>query len=321
MRQAFAAMAVLTLAASPLRGQTFTVETISPAQVDLGQLVSAGNGDTVFRISATDGSVSKQSGQGTRQGTGMARALISLRCADSDDCETSEATVTISATGSPVGRAGGLTNFTIAPGASPPILGTATGSEIVTFTVSGIPRDQTRDIYLGADFILAASGTTGTASADYLVSVGSSTRGGTISATAWRPITLANLSALSFGRIIPPSAGTATILLDAQSGTRTVSEGEARPLPSPAPTIAQFRVSGEGGQSFAIDIPATFQITGPGGSLAVMTNSDTATSATLNAAQGAEGVYNFNVGGAMSLPAGTEPGAYSGSFQVSVHYN
>ena len=66
---------------------------------------------------------------------------------------------------------------------------------------------------------------------------------------------------------------------------------------------------------------ADVSITGPGGSLAVMTNSDTATSATLNAAQGAEGVYNFNVGGAMSLPAGTAPGAYSGSFQVSVHYN
>lgn len=148
-----------------------------------------------------------------------------------------------------------------------------------------------------------------------------STRSGSISGTAWRPITLANLSALSFGRIIPPTTGTATILLDAESGARSLAGPGALALPSPAPSVAQFRASGEGGQSFAIEIPATFQITGPGGALTVTTNSDADTNATLDGAQGATGVRDFNVGGSLSLPAGTTPGAYCGIFQVSVHYN
>jgi hypothetical protein len=313
--------AAFAAGAPPAHAQNFTVDSITPVQLDLGQLVSAANGDTVFRISPTDGSVTKLSGQGSRPGGSVQRHRITLTCTGDDSCEEAQATVSINATGSPTGRAGALSGFTVAAGPTPPIMGSPTGSGTVTFTVSGIPRDETRDFYLGADFTLAASGSTGVASADFLVSVGSSSRSGSIIATAWRPITLTNLSALSFGRIIPPASGSATVLLDAVSGTRSIVGGSAIALPSPAPSLARFRVTGEGGQSFAVEVPTTFAISGPGGNITVATNSDSGATAVLDSAAGSAGAHEFNVGGSFELPSSTAAGSYSGSFQVSVHYN
>ena len=311
------AMAPATMA----QAQGIIVDSIQPSRPDLGVLVSAAQGDTVFRISPSDGWVTRESGQGTRHGGGMVRALVSLTCREEQGCEDTEAIVTISAIGNPVGRAGMLTAFTVAPGPAPPIMGPASGTDILTFTVSGIPRNEVRDFYVGADFTLLPSGDTGEASAEFSVSVDSDIMLASFSATTLRPLSVMNTSPLNFGRIIPPSSGSGTVVLNAATRGRELTGNGTVALNTPAPSLAEFEVSGEGGQSISIDVPTSFSLTGPAGSLSVTTNHDAHPSPTLDAAMGSEGSYVFRVGGSIPLSDTTGAGHYSGTFEVTVAYN
>ena len=86
---------------------------------------------------------------------------------------------------------------------------------------------------------------------------------------------------------------------------------------SPA-TRASYLVTGEGGQTFSISVPPTFQMTQAGGSITVTTNNNAAGTQVLSGALGSVGTFPFSVGGSFPLTSSTPLGVYTGTFVVSV---
>ena len=312
----------LTLASAPAAAQVISIVSVDAGTPNLGTVASAASGDTVFRIAPDTGQVTKLSGSGARIGGGATRAHVVVTCTGTDACPSTTATVTIAHFGAPTGRARALDNFTIAGGANPPTLGTPSGTDPITFTVSGIPRDATRDFYVGADFGIAASGTSGPATSGFLVSVPAGALPGTAQASVLRPLSLSKTTDLFFGTIIRPSSGSGSVMLDAGSASLEVTGTGARALNTPAATLAQYSVTGEGGQSFAIDmdIETSFDMTGPA-NLPVTLNTDADASPMLVGLPTQEGTYSFRVGGSFPIGDDTPAGAYSGTFVVTVIYN
>jgi len=312
----------VAFASPPAAAQVISIVSVDSGTPNLGTVASAASGDTVFRIAADTGQVTKLSGAGARISGGTTRGHVVVTCIGSDLCPSAIATVTITHLGVPTGRARALDNFTVAAGSNPPTLGTPSGTDPITFTVSGIPRDATRDFYVGADVGIASSGLSGPATSGFLVSVTTGSLAGTAQATVLRPLSLDKTFDLSFGTIIAPSSGGGSVTLDASSAALDVTGTGARALAAPAPTLAEYSVSGEGGQSFSIDmdIETPVEMTGPA-TLEVTLNTNADASPVLTGLPTQEGDYSFRVGGSFPIAHDTPAGAYSGTFLVTVLYN
>ena len=311
--------AVLALAWSVAGHAQIEVQSVSSSQTDLGLIVSARTGDTIFRIVPADGSVTRQSGGGARPNGGAARALVTMSCTGAG-CDTAQDTITITAAGS-TGRALALTNLTVADGTNPPVItNQVADAGTLSFTVGGIPDGQTRDIYVGADFGVADSGATGAATASFTVAATSGAKGGAFAANVLRAISLDKQSNLSFGRIIPSTSQQTTVLMDATTGAFDSPGGGAVALDRLSPGFAQFEVKGEGGQSLSIVVDSEFDLSMGAHNLTVTTNHN-AVAPTLDGASGSEGSYSFRVGGSFTLPASAPPGLYTGHFSVTASYD
>jgi hypothetical protein len=307
---------------APAPAQTISIVSVEVGEPDLGTVASAASGDTVFRIAPGTGVVTKQSGAGARVSGGTTRGRVVITCTGDDACPSASETVTITHFGTPTGRAQALDNFTIAPGSDPPTLGSPSGTDPITFTVSGIPRDATRDFYVGADFGIAPSGASGAATSGFLVSVPAGSMDGSAHADVLRPLSLAKTSDLSFGSVIRPNSGSGSVALDATDASLDVTGIGAMALNSPAPTLATYTVTGEGGQAISIDmdIESEVELTGPG-TLSVTLNTNAGPAPVLDGSPGQEGSYDFRVGGTFPFSHDTPVGSYSGTFFVTVVYN
>ena len=142
------------------------------------------------------------------------------------------------------------------------------------------------------------------------------------SATIIQPITLTKSTDLAFGKIVRPSSGTNTVSVDEATGARaTVGGGNATLLASTV-SRAAYAVAGEGGQTFSISMPASFNMTRAGGAETLtVTLAATAASGTLSGSLGSAGSASFGVGGSVPLSSSTATGAYTGTFDVTVAYN
>lgn len=153
-------------------------------------------------------------------------------------------------------------------------------------------------------------------------STASALASGTIKVT--RPISVTKNLDMAFGTIVK-GAGTVTI---ANDGTRTAG-GATTALASTSASQAQFTISGEGGQSISVQVPANFTMsnsTTGNGTLTVTTTHDMQGSVgaqTLSGALGdaSNGSLVVNVGGSVPLLANTPTGVYTGSFTVTADYN
>jgi len=322
LRAAGPVFALAALVPCPAAAQVISIVSVDSGTPDLGTVASAASGDTVFRIAADTGQVTKLSGAGARTSGGTTRGHVVVTCVGSDACPSASASVTIAHLGSPTGRARALDNFTIAAGSNPPTLGAPSGTDPITFTVSGIPRDATRDFYVGADFGIADSGLSGLATSGFLVSVTAGSLAGAAQATVLRPLALGKTSDLSFGTIVAPSSGSGSVTFDAGDASLDVTGTGARALNAPAPSLAQYTVTGEGGQTFSIDmdIETPVAMTGPD-TLEVTLNTNADASPALVGLPTQQGEYSFRVGGAFPIAHDTPAGAYSGTFVVTVLYN
>lgn len=144
------------------------------------------------------------------------------------------------------------------------------------------------------------------------------------SATIFQPIVLSKNSDLSFGTIVRPSSGSGTVTIAQADGARTSSGGVAllNTGPNAAAARASYTVAGEGGQTFAITVPANFNMTRTGGAeTIVVTLTATATTGTLSSTLGNAGTATFGVGGSIPVANTTASGAYAGTFNVIVAYN
>ncbi|WP_264588568.1 MULTISPECIES: DUF4402 domain-containing protein [unclassified Sphingobium] len=137
-----------------------------------------------------------------------------------------------------------------------------------------------------------------------------------------QPISIAKTSDLAFGTIVKPSvAGTNTVTVDASTGNRSLSGSGDAVAAGGTTSRAAYTVSGEGGQTFSISVPASFSMTGtPGGTITV-TLTPSAATGTLSSSIGTAGTATFGVGGSFSLPNTQASGNYSGTFTATVAYN
>jgi hypothetical protein len=152
-------------------------------------------------------------------------------------------------------------------------------------------------------------------------STASTTGSGSI--TVIRPLTITKNADLKFGTVVRPSTGSGTAVVSA-AGVRSVTGGVVGLASGDAPQASQFTVSGEGGQSISVTIPATFTMANGSDSLTVTTSNNLVGSAgaqTLSNAMGAAGALAFNVGGSVPISSTTTTGAYTGTFTVSAAYN
>jgi hypothetical protein len=316
----------LLCAATPALSQT--VQSISPSAPDLGNVVSAPSGDTVFRVSASTGAVTRVSGTGARLATGTTRALVTVACND-PQCPTKDINVRVGSFGSPTGRAGQLSNFTVAPSTAT-FKVQPTGTNPVSFTLAPLNTGATATFWVGADFPIRGNETaaaTGNATSAFYVYVSFSstpTTGSTAGlavARVFRPINIAASSNLAFGRIVRPTSGTGTVAINASTGARTVSGTGTVGLSSPTSTRALYTVSGEGGQAFSLSFPATFQMTGPGTPLTVTLTSTASGTQSLGSAIGSAGTFVLGIGGSFPISSTTATGLYQGTYRVTVQYN
>ncbi|MET0273330.1 MAG: DUF4402 domain-containing protein [Phenylobacterium sp.] len=178
---------------------------------------------------------------------------------------------------------------------------------------------QVRRLILGA---LGAVLVTGAAS--QACAQNSSQQTTSSSTTIFQPIALAKNTDLSFGTVVRPSTGTGTVVIAAATGARTLTGAGALLAtgPNAVASRATYTVSGEGGQSYAITVPASFSMTrSTGGQTILVTLASTATTGILSGSLGAAGTGTFGVGGSIPLADTTVSGAYTGTFNVVVAYN
>ncbi|HEY8617233.1 DUF4402 domain-containing protein [Phenylobacterium sp.] len=147
----------------------------------------------------------------------------------------------------------------------------------------------------------------------------------TSTATIFQPIQLAKNTDLSFGTIVRPISGSGTVAVSATDGQRTPTGGVAllNTGPNAAAGRATYTVTGEGGQSFNINIPANFSMTRTGGSETILVTlaMSVTNPQTLSGTLGTTGNLTFGVGGSIPVANTTQSGAYTGTFNVVVAYN
>lgn len=314
------------LSSLPLRAQTVTVVTVSP--MALGNVASAANGTTIFRVDPS-GTVTRESGAGSRVSQTSTRSTVTIRCSTPNSsnkaCDTTSITLKI-APGASTKRLDPLKRFAVSSmtgttGAtipSPPV-----PADTITFTVDPIGRNTNKSFYVGADFHVRGDESgldTGSADASFLVSIESpsstSTGTGINTATVYRSLSVQKNSDLNFGSILPPASGTTTISMAADSNT--LSRGTA--MAYGTATRASFGITGEPGRIISITVsPASFNMTRVGGTetIPVTTTRSTAGTVTLDTA----GAGSFGVGGSFPVSSTTVKGSYTGSFSVTFQYN
>jgi len=321
---------VLALASgsSATRAQVFTVQSASPTT--LGAIVAAPAGTSTLRVDPATGAVTNVAGAANRLTPGTARSLVTIACGNQAACDTANVRVAVTWTGTPTNRAGALQNFTVSTAGtsaamvSPPGTGNA-----ITFTLGPIGRGGSKTFWLGFDFPVAGDSSgaaSGLSSSQFLVTASrtsgaaASSLAGLAQGTVFRGIAVNRQTNLAFGRISKPLAGPGSVTLSA-AGVISLTGTGVKALASPLPSAATFAITGEGGQSVSLAVPAGFTMTGPSGSIAVTTLPDLAGAQTLGGALGGAGSLALAVGGTFTLSPATPAGAYSGSFQVTVNYN
>lgn len=309
--------------------QTFTVSSIGAA--GMGNVAAAATGQTIFRAAAASGTVTKLSGNGVHIAASTMRSLVTVSCGGQNACNTANALLTITTTGSPSGRAAALQNFTISTsGATATIvLAPGTGSSI-TFRIGPVGINSSKTFWVGYDLPINGdntAGSTGNAASGFVVTA-SRTDGtrvnslsGSVGATVFRAISITNNANLAFGRITLPRSGAATVSLAHATGLVTVTGTGIVAFASPAPSAAVFSVSGEGAQAITVSVDGSFILTGPAGALTVTTIPSVSGTQVLSGTLGAAGALTVKVGGSFGLTSSTTSGTYTGSFSVMVQYN
>jgi hypothetical protein len=119
---------------------------------------------------------------------------------------------------------------------------------------------------------------------------------------------------LNFGTIVGPFNGE-VVHVDS-SGARTCPA--TLTCSGATVTAAQFTVSGTKSQGITLTMPASVTLNGSvSGTLSVdLSGDEPATSQTLDSS----GNYTLNIGGKLTIPAGTVDGVYSNTFNVTANY-
>jgi hypothetical protein len=144
----------------------------------------------------------------------------------------------------------------------------------------------------------------------------------TASATIVSPIAIANASNMNFGNIAV-SASLGTVVLPAAAGVpvRTVTGGCTLPAVAGTVSAASFTVTGEAAFTYAITLPASASLTGPGPAMTANTFVSSPTVAAGGVLTG--GTQTLYVGATLNVAGSQTAGAYTTAapFTVTVNYN
>lgn len=329
LRSLLLALCALFSMSTAATAQTFTVSSIGAA--DFGNIVAAPTGLSTFRASAATGAVTKLSGNAVRLSSSSVRSLVTVACGNQNACNTANASVTVTVTGAPTGRATALQNFTVSVSGATATITQAPGTgSAITFRIGPVGRNSSKTFWIGYDLPINGNNSaaaTGNASASMVVTISRTNGGGANSltgaatASVFRGIAVTRGNNLAFGRIVLPRSGNGTVTLNPVTDSVSVTGTGTAALGSPATSAASFAVSGEGGQSVSISVPSTFTMTGSSGSLTVTTNPTLSGVQTLSGALGGAGSLSFDVGGSFPVTATTPSQVYTGTFSVTVAYN
>jgi hypothetical protein len=317
------ATATMAHASSEVTVQSITV-------LDIGNVISAPSGVTVFRA-LPGGGVTVHSGGGIRTSGGNTSSLVTLKCDTSSNCKHNDINVRVGSINATLGRSGTLSNFTIAMNTGS-LSESVSGTNPIDFTIKKLGSNGTASFYVGGDLPIAgndSSANSGVAGTAYYVYVGfsdppnSGSTGGTAGAVVTRALGLSVTGALNFGWIAAPPLGAApgNVAIDSDNdGLAGRHLTGLYAFSTPLPSRAVLTASGEPGRQISISIPHSIFVTRSGGAdtLEVTMSSNAGSTATLNASSG---LYSFGVGGSINVSHTTPTGLYNGSFLVSIAYN
>lgn len=318
-------MALLT--GAPAAAQTFSIS-VSTAP-NMGNVVAASSGPTTFRFSSA-GAVSKLSGSGLRSTAGTVRGVLQISCVGQGSvCNGAVAKVRIGAIGTPGGKAGALSNFTVLMGTGG-TMGSVTGTNPVEFTVTQQNKNNNPIVYFGADIPFNGNdgaGAPGSATSGFYAYIANSpttpTTGvsGNLLAVVSRPISVTGSPTLSFGTVMKPYNGAGSVSLNPSNNSRTVAGNGAGGVGAPTPQRASYTVTGEGGQAISVSVPGTFAMNGPGGEAVDVTLLNSGLPTSLSNTPGSEGTASFYVGGTFTIRSDMPVGDYSSVYSVTAQYN
>jgi hypothetical protein len=137
----------------------------------------------------------------------------------------------------------------------------------------------------------------------------------TATATVVPAITISKTSDLQFGLIVAGPGGTLTVATDS---SRTVNGPAGLTNASFPVSAAAFTVTGGANLVYSISLPTSATLSGP--SAASMTVSSFTSNPASTGTIGSGGTATLHVGATLTLGAAQTPGAYTGTFSVTVNY-
>jgi Domain of unknown function (DUF4402) len=143
----------------------------------------------------------------------------------------------------------------------------------------------------------------------------------TASATIITPIAIVNAANMNFGNIAVSAAPGTVVLPAALAPVRTVTGGCTLPATVGTVSAAAFTVTGQAGFTYAITLPASASLTGPGAPMTADTFVSTPTVAAGGLLTG--GTQTLYVGATLNVAGAQVPGLYTtaAAFTVTVNYN
>lgn len=150
------------------------------------------------------------------------------------------------------------------------------------------------------------------------------TNDATANATVIAPITIANGLTLEFGKVV---AGAGTVTIAAADGARTDAPAALTPGGQRGTVrAATFNVTGDGASTYAITLPSADVSLSDGATHTMTVNAFTVAAGTTGSVAGAIGTLAagagvLNVGATLTVAALQAPGAYTGTYAVTVAYN
>lgn len=323
------ALALAAFAGGPVMAQTGTWTASIDTVPALGTVITAETGTTTYRFTPAGG-VSVLSGTAVRTSVNSVQGVVTITCTGSgSNCNAGRTgNVRIGSIGTPTGKAGALTNFTVSSAAT--ITG-LTGTNPIDFTIELTSKNTPVTVNIGADFPIVAAdgaGSTGAATSGfyvYAINTGTPVAGDSDNATAtvWRPISFTGTPTLVFGSIVKPGSGSSVVTLNPSLGSSPVSVTGNAVVAGSSAARATYNITGEGGQAISVTPASSFVMNRVGGGTTPLTVTLTSTTlpTLLSASLGSEGTATFYMGGNFTIDTATETGNYSGTYDVTVAYN
>jgi len=323
-------LALTTLATSPAAAQTYAA--VISGVPALGNVVPALDEVTTFTFTPA-GAVTK-TGAGVRKSAGLVQGSVTLNCSGSGNlCTGAVARVRIGSTGTGLGKAGLMTNFTVGSVTGGTYTFISSTANTIDFRITQTNKSTSPTFKFGASLPISdnATGAVGGGTSPFYVWVATNptvpSTGPSSNATVntYRGISVASSTNLAFGTVRRANSGNTVMTVNPVGPLASYSRGVTGTGSTVSGTFspATFTVSGEGGQMITVTVPASFSMTKTGGTTPITVNLTKSTLPTVipTPAAALGTTAPFYVGGNFTIDSTYDAGDYSGTFDVTANYN